>query len=287
MLKAFKTATGTIIGRDHAAKRMNNQDGYAVRQYDDCLVMAVCDGCSSGAYNEVGARWAAQWLARNAGSHLPPGLSNAEQIDGFIFRVSNRLSFELGHLLYRMTGESCDISPEIVRDFALFTMLVCVMTEYHTVIFGIGDGCYRVEEVYTPKTLTLEGEAIGPVSSIRCRDIDSGPSNTPNYIGYRLLSREHRERCGITPESLEPVVYYCGPTERVKGVLLGTDGAVDIDKSYLYSNKVTTTTLQLMQDEKFYKNPSLLGKKLVVLGELNKLLHDDTTIVMTRRFEGG
>src|SRR6185436_1203362 len=63
----FAVATGTVTGREHLRLRRNNQDGLAVRVQPARIVAVVCDGCSAGGSNEVGARLGAGWTA----AHLP------------------------------------------------------------------------------------------------------------------------------------------------------------------------------------------------------------------------
>ncbi len=51
----FEVAAGSVTGRSHVLGGKPNQDAFAFRAADHGLVGVVCDGCGSGAHNEVGA----------------------------------------------------------------------------------------------------------------------------------------------------------------------------------------------------------------------------------------
>ena len=254
---SFQTAAGTVIGREHVRVHKNNQDAYALKVTDDMIVAAVCDGCSSGVYSELGARFAANWLVNNVGHFLPcPAHALA-------VCVGNGLSAALRDVLVPMSGRQVDADwsapPEVVKDYALFTMTVLVMTPEDTIIFGLGDGTWCLESTTTRPDL---------------QRLDSGPKNAPKYLGYRLLSSQDREHYGIESSSLSPELYDHERTEDVTKVLIGTDGVDDLEEGALWD---------LLNQDACYKNPSLLTKRLIVLGEQQKRLKDDTTIVMVRR----
>jgi hypothetical protein len=92
--------------------------------------------------------------------------------------------------------------------------------------------------------------------------LDAGADNTPPYLGYRLVGRR-----------IEPLVHHSGPTEEIETLLVGTDGLAELGGRLQ----------ELELDPRYEKNPSLLHKRLVLLGEDSRLLRDDATAVLIRR----
>lgn len=134
------------------------------------------------------------------------------------------------------------ILPEIVGDFLLFGYLVAAVTETHAVVFGVGDGVAWIDG--------------------RTERIDPGPENAPAYAAYALLGAEIR-----------PHVLHVGPAGDLDLVAVATDGA-----EALLSSEPSLDVV--VRDARYVRNPSLLRKQLIVLGDR---LWDDTTIGIVRR----
>ncbi|MBI2894191.1 MAG: protein phosphatase 2C domain-containing protein [Deltaproteobacteria bacterium] len=91
--------------------------------------------------------------------------------------------------------------------------------------------------------------------------LDPGPCNAPRYLAYGLFP-------GMAWPA--PEIHHSGPTDEIDSLLIGTDGVADC-------------LAELSIDAPFEKNPSLLGKQLVVLGERGRKLADDTSVALVRR----
>jgi hypothetical protein len=261
LLDHLTVATGSLIGREHVRTQRNNQDGLALVCRDDLLVAAVTDGCSSGRYSEVGARlgagWLAQWVpvyAERHGSVHSPAFLQAVT-DGF-------LSYLQG--VARRFHPVRDAMPATVQDYLLFTFLVVAMTPAETCVFGLGDG-----------VVGLNGEL---------QVLEAGEGNAPPYLAYRLVEKALMEPVGM----LQPVIFAQCPTAAVDHVLIATDGAAEIDGragDRLPSGDPVGSLQDLARDPRYGRNPSLLQKRLTVLGDVNRWLHDDTTMVLIQRKE--
>jgi hypothetical protein len=260
LAEEFCVAAGTIAGGEHVRLHRNNQDGVALAVADDCIVAAVTDGCSSGASSEVGARLGARWLAE-----WVPEYRRLEKDDqGLCAVAAEGLTGYLG-----MLGRGLRPDPgrwlETVNDFLLFTFLVAVIDPERTLVFGLGDGVWSVNG--------------------RCTVLDPGPGNAPPYLAYRLAGSALSEGGA---RRLEPVLHHAGPTWALRSLLIGTDGVADLAGRALEAlddGSLPGGPEQFERDPRYGRNPSLLQKRLVVLGERNRRLRDDTTMVLVRRRE--
>jgi hypothetical protein len=254
-------ATGSLVGREHVRTQRNNQDGLAVVAQDDLLVAVVTDGCSSGRYSEVGARLGAGWL-----SHWVPVYAErygSVQSAAFLEAVTEGFLTYL-HGVARRFHPQRDALPTTVQDYLLFTFLVAAITPAETCIFGLGDGVYG-----------LNGEV---------QTLEPGEGNAPAYLAYRLVADALDGPVG----SLEPRVLAACPTAAVEQVLIATDGAIEMDEraeSRMPNGDLVGSVLELTLDPRYGRNPSLLQKRLTAMGDVNRWLHDDTTLVLIQRKE--
>jgi serine/threonine protein phosphatase PrpC len=86
----LKMATGTIPGRRHVGSGnllvgKNNQDALGTAVSDECFVAVVCDGCSTGAYSEFGARFTAATLPQMVIDEVRKTDMEAEALTGKAF----------------------------------------------------------------------------------------------------------------------------------------------------------------------------------------------------------
>lgn len=257
--RQFFSTSGSIIGRDHVRCQRNNQDGVALRATDESLIAVVADGCSSGRYSEVGARLGSCWLA--------------EWAPFFIERRGRRelelALYELTVSLLRYLSLTADwLRPAntawaaTLQDYFLFTFLVSVVNSDETIVFGIGDGVYSVN-----------GDATV---------LDSGPRNAPPYVAYNLVASPHvSESLSVFPE-----LHYRGPTDELRSLIVATDGAnelVEKQDRQLKDGSHVGGLLPFEREPRYLNNASLVHKRLVVIGEGNRCLQDDTTVALIRR----
>ena len=256
----FFATSGSVTGREHARLGRNNQDGVALAARGDLLVAVVTDGCSSGKWSEVGARIAARWLVEWTPHYLRPATGAS--------RESELRDLTTGLLRYLvMTGSWLSANEEswmaTLQDYFLFTFLVAVVTPAETLVFGIGDG-----------VLSVNG---------RITVVDPGPDNAPPYVVYNLTTR-------ALPASLRvaPIVHCRLPTRALRSLIIATDGASELvaRQSRPLTDGTTVGGLEPFETESRYvRNPSLLHKRLVVIGDRHRCLFDDTTLVLIRRKE--
>ncbi len=248
---------GSISGREHRRTRRNNQDGVSVSVSDGLIVAAVTDGCSSGRFSEVGALLGARWLSR----WIPEGWDPAIPLPQLIAWI------EAGLLQFLETLASA-LSPdlesawEIVKEYLLFTWMVAVIDPERSVIFGIGDGVWSVN---------------GQVTRL-----DAGVSNAPPYLAYRLVPDRVEE---MEAADLRTAVHVAMPTPFVRSLIVGSDGLNDLldgAKRTLKDGSLQGGLEQFERDPRYARNPSLLQKRLAVIGDLNGRLRDDTTMVFIR-----
>lgn len=259
----LSVSTASVRGRDHLRLARNNQDAAAAYVGNDLLVAVVADGCSAGASSEVGARFAAAWLSR-----WVPRLVRAEEparvwIDG----VSRALLAALSSMACALSPSRDDL-PMVVHDFLLFSFLAVVVERERTVVFGAGDGIYAVD-----------GESVV---------LDPGPQNAPAYISYALLDDPIDARFAVRERAM---LHREIATRDVRSVLVATDGVVELLDARGAEDELRDGTrrgdLAQFEHARYARNPSLLQKRLTVLGDSGALFRDDTTIALVLRKENG
>lgn len=159
-------------------------------------IAVVCDGCSSGASSEVGARLGATLFARALGARLRTGRSPADPSLWAAARADVLRAFT--DLLERMPGDR----TAAIHDHLLFTIVAAAVTRDAAAVWALGDGAYA-----TGRT-TRE---LGPFAD-----------NQPPYLAYDLLGR-------ASDAHLEVVAPSCG------SIVIATDGACDLadDRDFL------------------------------------------------------
>lgn len=249
--QSWAVGTGTVMGREHARRFRANQDGWAATEAAGVAVGVVTDGCSSGAFSEVGARFGAAWLARWLPIHARRGVAPEVWAEA----AGVALARDLAELAALLCPEPRALAAT-VHDFLLFSWLAALVdAESDTaVILGRGDGAY----------------AIGG----RSVTLDPGPDNAPDYLAYALLGGDAR-----------PTVHHVGSAEAIDGLVVATDGAVELEARAAEPLRDGTAPGGLAQffAPRYAKNPSLVGKRLVTLGEIHGRLRDDTTVAVLQR----
>jgi hypothetical protein len=242
----FRAFAGSVAGLEHRRLGRNNQDAAAVRVTDGAAVAVVADGCSSGASSEVGARLGAAWLA----AWLPDVAARTEDPTEWAAAIEARLLRALRVLARSLAHESADLQG-VVGEHLLFSFLAGVVARGRAAVLGAGDGVFAID-----------GET---------QILDAGEANAPPYVAYALLDGA----CGAPCPRVS--VLWSGHARDVRTVTVCTDGAADLVA------RAPGELARLAREPLAARNPSLLGKRLRVLAERDRLLFDDTTVAVLAR----
>jgi hypothetical protein len=277
MNNMFEMAAGSVVGKEHLRTGKNNQDAYCYRSLPAGIIAVVCDGCSSGAHSEVGAKLGAQLVTDVIYEQLA-GHPSALHTEAFWEQVRQAALLQLSKLTAILGSDLVCI----VRDYLLFTVVGVVVTPIETVLFAIGDGVIALNDQVIP--------------------LPSFPNNAPPYLGYGLISSAV---AGLTLEDLKIQVHHCVPTHSVQSILIGTDGVQDAiaaaNQSLPGKPELVGGISQFWQNDRYFKNPDCIRRRLTQMNHtLTKpdwearwlhqeggLLPDDTTMVVIRRKDKG
>ncbi len=265
----FEIAGGSVAGRAHVVAGRNNQDALCWVSNDDGLVAVVCDGCGSGPHSEVGAQVGARLIVQAAVRLLRTG---ADEPD--LERVRQDVLASLRMLAHGMSVEGAPSQgpapaatfTRTVADHFLFTVVGLVITARRATTFSLGDGL-----------VTINGERtqFGPF-----------PDNEPPYLGYALLPDTRARKAS---EGLSFKVHRSMAPSDVQSIVLGTDGAIDLEVAVERQNQGRGEPVgplsQFWTDDRFFKNSDMVRRRLAVLnrGPRAGLLSDDTTLMIVRR----
>jgi len=187
---AFAIAGGTHAGREHLRLGRNNQDALAWFAAGGDAVAVVCDGCSSGAHSEVGAKLGARLVCETLRAARAAGQRPGDT--GFWPGIATSVLGQLGAIARGLGGDL----GRTVEDYLLFTVVGALVGPVETWIFHAGDGLVAVNGQVT---------ALGPF-----------PGNAPPYLAYGLLG---------APAALEARVL---PTAELDSLLVATDGVGEL-----------------------------------------------------------
>lgn len=277
----FQGAAGSVIGREHQRVGKNNQDAYFWGCQAQTWVAVVCDGCSSSPHSEVGAKLFAPIVGQEL---ITQAQQRAVDATEFWPRVQTRLLTRLRSLIDAHLGEDaserqrCDFS----RNYFLFTIVGAILTPEVTALFALGDG-----------VLMLNGESI---SLPKHRD------NAPPYLAYGgMASFQAEAQAGAYDLQVHRIL----PTMAVQSLLVGSDGVQDLiaaaDRLLPGKADRVGEVSQFWMDDRFFKNPDYLRRRLFVINQESVradwatqqvvrspgLLPDDTTLITVRRCESG
>lgn len=281
----FEFAAGSVIGRSHRITGKNNQDAYCIMADQDCTVAVVCDGCSSGQHNEVGAGLGARLLAhtllcqasqqnwwptidtKNLDASIP-------LIHCYLEQVRQEVLAQL-LILSKAMGER---PPSIVGNYFLFTIVSVIITHTITIFFSLGDGVLIINE---------QEYVLGPF-----------PNNAPPYLAYELLAAAS---VAVNPDTLRFQLNRILPTDEVQSLLIGTDGVHDLaqatDRALPGKGENVGPINQFWQEDFYFANPDAVRRRLAGVnresttldrmhGGIHReqgLLPDDTTLIVARR----
>lgn len=190
------TITATVTGARHLRVARNGQDAAAAASGPGWAAAAVCDGCSAGAYSEVGARLGAALvvaaLARRLAADMGHEAGGAGRERDGAGEVSG-VGREAGgpgrdSMAARHAQLWADVRSEVMRalaalvdrmggdrvatvvDHFLFTIVAVAATRDGASVCALGDGAYAFDDAT---------RVLGPF-----------PDNQPPYLGYALLGDE-------------------------------------------------------------------------------------------------
>jgi hypothetical protein len=273
-MKDFELAYGTTTGNDHRWSGRNNQDAFCFCENDKNITAIVCDGCSEGKHNEVGAKIGAALLAHHINRIL-----TGVQPEFFLWGIENSRRNTID-LLRDLTNVMCRSNDHLqfITDHFLFTAVGIHMNEEATMAFSIGDGVYYIND---------QKFQLGPF-----------PSNEPPYLAYGGLVNsslsDSPNACIFQPSKIYQ-------TKDINHILLGTDGVLNLidaqNKNIPGKSEAVGDINQFWTDDKYFQNSDMLRRKLALVNKetikpiwdqqlLSKekgLLPDDTTLVVIRR----
>ena len=134
--------------------------------------------------------------------------------------------------------------PAVVADYLLFTVIGAIATPQAVTVFSLGDGLVAVNG---------------------CVEVLAFPGNEPPYLAYGLLD-------GDAPRFR---IHAMLGAEQLDHLLIGTDGATELIALDALS--------QFWEQERYFRNPALVTRRLRVFDRETARLHDDATLVAVRR----
>lgn len=165
--KKFRVRAASIIGAEHQRRQANNQDGYAtgeiIYQNNYYLWGIICDGCSAGLHNEVGAVLLANYLCQEIPYLISSG-STIQDIPDQLFIAG--LGY-LRSLASHTTMGDYQTRINFVRNHLLCTVIGFIMDEQDCIFFNAGDGVF--------------------ITNDEIKRIDQ--KNMPLYMAYHLLHK--------------------------------------------------------------------------------------------------
>lgn len=163
----FRVQGASVIGRNHTRLARNNQDCVRVGEVSGNGRLyqfgVICDGCSAGTSNEVGANLLSTYLA----SEIPMVLSIGIALEDLPEALFMRCIGYLRSVAAQTVVGTPQATVQFVRDHLLCTVMGFVLDGEDCVVFWVGDG------------------AIYYNGQLKRIDQD----NHPLYIGYHLVDR--------------------------------------------------------------------------------------------------
>jgi hypothetical protein len=200
----LRVAAASVIGARHQRAGRNGQDAVFAVCGGDLAVAVVCDGCSSGASSEVGARLGARWFAERVAHALAAG----DPIDRATFEAARRdLASRLaalangdGNKVHKtplatssdhstvegrlQNAPSIDVAA--VHELLLFTIVAAAVTRDGAAVWALGDGAYGFDGTV---------RVLGPFAD-----------NAPPYLAYDLLGDPREASFEALPATARRIV---------------------------------------------------------------------------------
>jgi hypothetical protein len=194
----IRTAAAAVIGARHQRAARNGQDAvatWASNGDSGGAVVVVCDGCSSGASSEVGARLGASLFAGAVAARLQAGESPGAAAMWCGARAD--VIATLAALLERMPGDRA----QAISESFLFTVVAAAATRDAAAVWALGDGAYS----FGDPSLRGGTRVLGPFAD-----------NAPPYLAYDLLGDPRPAHLDLAPPGWTSIV-------------IATDGATDLE----------------------------------------------------------
>jgi hypothetical protein len=185
----IKATAAAVTGARHLRGERNGQDAAQAWSSADLAVAVVCDGCSSGASSEVGARLGAMVFMRSLAARLQVGAAVTSVETWTLVRAD--VVRALAELVERMPGDR----ERAIHDLLLFTIVAAAITRDGAAVWALGDGAYSLGD-YT--------RVLGPFAD-----------NAPPYLAYDLLG--------------DPQQAHFEVSMGCSSIVIATDGASDLD----------------------------------------------------------
>lgn len=230
-------------GRRHRLNGTNNQDAVLHGAVGDYTFGVICDGCSEGAYSEVGA-----WLGANFIYHsLRQRLARAAYVCDVPIATFHKLKMALDTyteaMLPAYSGQEKE-RAQFVRDHLLFTVLGFIQSPDAVLFFWAGDGTIW----HNDDTRLLKQD------------------DRPTYLGYSLVHEAHLSADIHIPTAFE---IFEVPTDGLARFAIGSDAW-----------HVEQPMLSLVWG---YEHPSGLQRQLNVWSDQVHQFHDDVSIITAER----
>lgn len=244
-MNTIKAAAAAVTGARHLRTGRNGQDAAVALVRGDIAVAVVCDGCSSGASSEVGARLAAEVFAGSVSEgvrRLHLHLSKPSPFE----EARRHLVRTLADLLERMPGDR----EQLIHDLFLFTIVAAVITPHGAAVWALGDGAYAFGGAEAHDGTTRDATT----DTITTHELGPFPDNAPPYLAYDLLG-DPREATFATASRAT--------------VIIATDGAADLG-----------TGLERFREPRLVNHPDALRRELALLARTHERIDWETRRVV-------
>lgn len=186
----FRVDAGSVIGRLHVDKHMNNQDSHAILYNDDFIIAVISDGCSGAPRSEVGSYLTAHYVARSIAAKLPI----PDDIDKMMEEVRLDTSSFLRNIASQLSHSMISL-----QDALLATALGFVVTPKLSFFFSIGDGCFY-----------LNGDEIS---------LNNEHASKPDMVVYQAINP------ALLDEGVRhPFAVYAFLTDTIRTMVVASDG---------------------------------------------------------------
>jgi hypothetical protein len=253
----FDTISASVTGARHLRVGRNGQDAAVARLTERGALAVVCDGCSSGAYSEVGARLGANLVAGAIERAIDEGAALGDAATWATVRA---------HVLGALSTYAVHLGGDRERavfEHLLFTVVAAAVRGDETVVWAIGDGAYALGDTM---------HQLGPFEG-----------NAPPYLAYDLTARESNVLYDVTGEREELLVV---APAGVSTIAVATDGVCDVAGG-----------LVPLTARRYIEHPDALRRQLAVLAKPREridwceqrvvrepaALQDDCAIAIIRR----
>jgi serine/threonine protein phosphatase PrpC len=247
---SYWVAGAQLIGQSHIDLGRNGQDAWAVLAHDEVIVAAVADGCSGGAWCEVGAQLAVRWMTSQVVRSMSRGAQAGPEL---LDQLMGDLTDELISLSRKLSPPGAGLFGS-AGDLFLFTLLVAIVAPEQTHVVLVGDGVFAIN---------------GHVTVIETAEGKSAP-----YPIYTQLPE-------IDPSSVDerPPVHVSVPTATLRSLVLATDGLAEV-LSGVGPDGAPPLLTRLESDQALRRDPALLQARLEAVAHEGDGLYDDATLVM-------